>query len=294
MTNIKQTGNNIKSFSLSPTGILYIVATPIGNLGDMTFRAVEILRQVNVIACEDTRVSHKLLAHFGIQSKCIVYNDHADEKVRQKLIMQLDQGMSIALISDAGTPLVSDPGYKLVQDALLHEHKVIPIPGASSVISALSAAGLPTDAFYFGGFIPNSSGQARAKLEEVKELRATVVFFESPKRLLKTLTIMESVFGSRQCVVARELTKLHEEFVRGTCASVLKAFTDREKIRGEVVILIEPAGDKLPPDKDELNEMLRRELTSSTLKSAVDRVAKTTGLPRKEIYSMALQLRGKG
>lgn len=291
MTNIKQTANNIKSFSQPQTGILYIVATPIGNLGDMTFRAVEILRQVNIIACEDTRVSHKLLTHFGIQNKCIVYNDHADDKVRQKLIMQLNQGMSIALISDAGTPLVSDPGFKLVQDALLNEHKIIPIPGASSVISALSAAGLPTDAFYFGGFIPSSSGQARAKLEEVKELRATIVFFESPNRLLKTLTIMGSVFGSRQCVVARELTKLHEEFVRGTCSSVLQAFADREKIRGEVVILIEPAGDKPPLDKEEVKEMIRKELASSTLKSAVDVVAKSSGLPRKEVYSLALLLK---
>ena len=200
------------------TGTLYIVATPIGNLEDITLRALRVLREVDWIACEDTRQTRKLLEHFGIAKPMVSYHEHNESGRAAELVERLTRGGSGALVSDAGTPLISDPGYRLVQAAIAAAIPVVPIPGASAAVSALSAAGLPTDAFRFCGFLPPKSSQRRKTLEQLKPETGTLIFYETPHRILEALEDVAAVMGSRPVVVARELTKLHEEFLRGTAA----------------------------------------------------------------------------
>jgi 16S rRNA (cytidine1402-2'-O)-methyltransferase len=274
-----------------PLGTLYIVATPIGNLEDITFRAVRILKEVDLIAAEDTRHSRKLLSHFGIARPLTSYFDHNKNFKGNYILERLAEGNSVALISDAGTPCISDPGYQLVRDAVATGITVVPIPGPSAALTALSAAGLPTDSFTFLGFLPNRQGKRRERLAELAGEGRVLVFYESPRRLLAMLADLRETCGERDVVVARELTKVYEEFIRGRVTEVVERLKDRE-IRGEVVILVAPAAEE---DKEVLDSgaaLLRRYMAEGlSLKDAVARVVAETGLPRGEVYAEALRLK---
>lgn len=273
-------------------GVLYIVATPIGNLEDMTFRAVRILKEVDLVAAEDTRHSRKLLTHFGISRPLTSYYDHNQNLKGNYLLERLQGGESVALISDAGTPCISDPGYQLVRDAVAAGITVVPVPGPSAAICALSAAGLPTDSFVFAGFLPNRPGKRREKLASLAGEQRVMVFYESPNRLLATLADMLELFGPRETVVARELTKIYEEFIRGSLPSVISGLDGRQ-IKGEVVILVAPAETPEAPSVTAVPELLRRCLEEGlSLKDAVKRVALETGQQRSAVYDEALRLKG--
>ena len=277
-----------------PSGTLFIVATPIGNLEDMTFRAVRILKEVDLVAAEDTRHSRKLLTHFGISRPLTSYYDHNQNFKGNYLLERLQAGDSVALISDAGTPCISDPGYQLVRDAVAGGITVVPVPGPSAAITALSAAGLPTDSFVFAGFLPNRAGKRREKLSSLAGEQRVIVFYESPNRLLATLADMLGLFGLREVVVARELTKIYEEFIRGSLPSVISDLDGRQ-IKGEVVILVAPADAPEAPPVEAVPELLRRCLAQGvSLKDAVKRVALETGQPRSAVYDEALRLKGAG
>lgn len=274
------------------TGILYIVATPIGNLEDMTYRAVRILREVDLVAAEDTRHSRKLLSHFGITTQSTSYYDHNQSFKGDRILELLQQGKQVALISDAGTPCISDPGYQLVRDALAAGIKVVPIPGACAAITALSVAGLPTDSFTFAGFPPNKEGKRRAFLMSYAEVCGTLVLYEAPHRLADTLEDIAVVLGNRQVVVARELTKLYEECLHGSARELQQLVQDGHE-RGEVVILVAPADEqsqqsKGPSAEEQLKLALRQ---GRTVKEAAALVAAATGLPRRELYAQALLLK---
>ena len=221
-------------------GTLYLVATPIGNLADITHRAIQVLRDVDLIACEDTRHTHKLLNHYGITTKTISYHEHNEQQRATELIERLKQGTNIAVVSDAGTPSISDPGYRLVRAAIENEIPVLPIPGPSALIAALIAAGLPTDEFFFAGFLPPRATARRARLNELQSVPGTLIFYEAPHRLAATLKDAYEILGEREAVVARELTKLHEEIRRGRLSQLTADYADEEKdIRGEIVVLID-------------------------------------------------------
>jgi 16S rRNA (cytidine1402-2'-O)-methyltransferase len=275
-----------------PIGTLYIVATPIGNLEDITFRAVRILKEVDLIAAEDTRHSRKLLSHFGISRPLTSYFDHNKEFKGNYLLEKLTEGLSVALISDAGTPCISDPGYQLVRDAAAAGVRVVPIPGPSAAIAALAASGLPTNRFTFEGFLPNRQGKRRERLAALKDEPGVLIFYESPNRLLSALTDMADILGDREAVVARELTKIYEEFVRGPLSRVAEKFGEG-KVRGEVVILVAPAAEQEAIDGPTVSSLLQGLLSSGavSLKDAVKRVALDTGLPRGEVYNEALKLK---
>jgi len=264
-------------------GTLYVVATPIGNLEDITLRALRVLREADLIACEDTRQSGKLLAHFGIAKPTLSYHEHNEAARARELIAKLQAGASIALVSDAGTPLVSDPGYRLVTAAIEAGISVIPVPGASALLGALAAAGLPTDAFRFGGFLPAKPSQRRKALEEVQAERCTLVYYEAPHRILETLTDIETVLGDRPVVVARELTKLHEEFLRGTATEVRAQLAARPSVKGEITLLIgkgATAAASTPIDQ------AVRELEQQGMPrmDAIKQVARERGLSKREVY----------
>ncbi|ACM19856.1 16S rRNA (cytidine1402-2'-O)-methyltransferase [Geotalea daltonii FRC-32] len=282
------------SSPLTPKGVLYIVATPIGNLEDITFRAVRILREADLIAAEDTRHSRKLLSHFGISKPLTSYFDHNKELKGRYILDQLAEGVSVALITDAGTPCISDPGYQLVRDAVAAGFAVVPVPGPSAAVTALSASGLPTDAFVFEGFLPNKQGKRREKLAMVKGEQRVVIFYESPNRLLATLMDLREVLGERELVVARELTKIYEEFIRGSCSPVIEKLQDRT-IKGEVVILVAPAAADPEHDATEsVAELLSCLMAGEglSLKDAVKQVVLRTGRARSEVYTEALKLKG--
>jgi 16S rRNA (cytidine1402-2'-O)-methyltransferase len=274
-----------------PTGTLYIVATPIGNLEDMTFRAVRILKEVDLIAAEDTRHTRKLLTHFGISTPLTAYHDHNETLKTPYLIDKLKSGLSLAIVTDAGTPCIADPGYRIVRAAAEEGIAVVPVPGASATMAALSASGLPTDEFSFAGFLPAKSGKRRERLEELKSEQRLLVFYEAPHRLAATLTDMADIFGLREAIVARELTKIYEEFSRATLHELANRFSDAPA-RGEVVILVAP-GERDDPPAD-LEGMLKVLLAKGvTVKDAVKQVADTTGEPRTRVYETALALKQK-
>jgi len=229
---------------LNLSGKLYIVSTPIGNLGDISFRCLETLKTVNVIACEDTRVTKKILHHYIINAKLITYNSINESKQVYRLIERLNSGENIALVSDAGTPCISDPGYRLVHDCHLENIEVVSIPGPSSVIAALSISGLPTDSFYFCGFLPRKKGR-KTKFEFLVSLPTTVIVYESPHRVLKTLKDIYSYMGDRNISVCREITKMYEEVLFDSVSSVINNFEERNSIKGEFVILISKEGYKI-------------------------------------------------
>ncbi|HEU5046708.1 MAG TPA: 16S rRNA (cytidine(1402)-2'-O)-methyltransferase [Rickettsiales bacterium] len=270
---------------------LYIVATPIGNLSDITLRALDVLRAADLIACEDTRTSAKLLSHYGIKARTRSYHDHNAESALPQLLQELQSGKIVALISDAGTPLISDPGYRLVREAGLAGIRVIPIPGASSSIAALSVCGLPTDRFLFCGFLP-AKMQARAKeIAELAVIPATLVFFESARRLPEALAELAQQLGEREAVIARELTKLHEELRRGTLPELADYYAEAGEPKGEVVIVVAPPLPAEAPAAEDVEALLSEALQTMRVKDAAAHVAKATGLPRQELYAKALQLR---
>jgi 16S rRNA (cytidine1402-2'-O)-methyltransferase len=268
---------------------LYLVATPIGNLRDITLRALDVLAGANLVLAEDTRVSGKLLAAYGLSAKLQRYDEHAAERVRPQILAALAGGARIALISDAGTPLVSDPGYRLVREAVAQGSQVFPIPGPSAPLAALTVAGLPTDRFLFAGFPPPKAAARRALFAELAPIRATLIFFEGGPRLAASLADMAAVFGPREAAVARELTKLHETVVRGNLPD-LAADPCFAAPKGEIVVLVGPGADKAAT-ADEADAALAEALTRSGPAEAASEVAKALGLSRRDLYARALALR---
>ncbi len=283
------------SFTAPPprpvTAGLYVVSTPIGNLRDITLRALDVLAAANLVLAEDTRVSGRLLSAYGLSKKLQRYDDHTGEQVRPKVLQALEEGQVVAMVTDAGTPLVSDPGFRLVREAAAAGLPVHPIPGASAPLAALAAAGLPTDRFLFAGFTPAKSAARRTLFEELRPVRSTLVFFDTGPRLKESLTDMAAVLGSREAVVARELTKLHETFVRGPL-DVLAADPALEEPRGEIVVLVAP-GEEQPVDAADADAALAAALERMSTAAAASEVARAFGLARKPLYRRALELQGR-
>ena len=270
---------------------LYLVATPIGNLRDITIRALETLAAANLIACEDTRVARRLLHHYGISTALTPDHEHNAAAARPKLLARLAAGEAVALVSDAGTPLISDPGFKLVRAAREEGHAVIAVPGASAALAALTASGLPTDRFLFEGFLPAKDGQRRARIAELARIPATLILYESGARVARSLAALASGLGPRPAAICRELTKLHEEVRRGDLAMLARAYEEGAETRGEFTIVIAPpAAGVDAPAADEVDALLRRALQHASVKDAVSEVSAATGRPRREIYQRALAL----
>jgi 16S rRNA (cytidine1402-2'-O)-methyltransferase len=273
-----------------PAG-LYLVATPIGNLGDITLRALDVLEGATVIACEDSRVTGKLLSAHAIKTPMTAYHDHNATRARPPLIRRMIAGDAIALVSDAGTPLISDPGYKLVTAARDAGLLVTVIPGASAALSALLLSGLPSDAFFFAGFLAPKTVARKRALASLATVPGSLIFYESARRLAAFLTDAHDVFGSRRAAIARELTKLHEEVVRGTLDELAARYADAPSPKGEIVIVIAPGdGDDAATTEIRLDELLMPALNRHSLRDAVDMVAAETGLARKRVYARALEL----
>ncbi|MCG8694104.1 MAG: 16S rRNA (cytidine(1402)-2'-O)-methyltransferase [Minwuiales bacterium] len=273
-----------------PEAGLYVTATPIGNIGDLTFRAERLLAMADVIACEDTRVTAKLLSRYGITTPTVAYHDHNATKVRPKLLRRLADGQVVALVSDAGTPLISDPGYRLVAEALDAGFHVTTLPGASSLLAALAVAGLPTDRFMFAGFLPPKSAARKRALAELGDIRATLVVMESARRLAASLADMAAVLGDRDAVVARELTKLHEDVRRGTLTALADAYARSGPPKGELVVVIGPPPDRPAATAAEVDAALTAALRTMSVREAVATVAGATGMPRRQVYRRALDL----
>jgi 16S rRNA (cytidine1402-2'-O)-methyltransferase len=280
-------GHIIAAAALAPG--LHIVSTPIGNLGDITLRALATLAAADLIACEDTRVTRKLLDRYAIAAPLTPYHDHNAATARPKLLQKLADGAAVALVSDAGTPLISDPGYKLVRAAQEAGHAVTAIPGASSALAALTVSGLPSDQFFFAGFLPTKQTARRARIAELARVPATLILFEAGPRIAETLTDLAAAFGERDAAVCRELTKLHEEIRRGPLARLAGEGAEQET-RGEFVVVIAPPPAAAPPAEDETDALLRAALARTSLKDAVGEVAVATGLPRRTLYQRALAL----
>ena len=277
------------------TGVLTIVATPIGNLNDMVPRAVQTLQSVSLIACEDTRHSKKLLNHFNIDKPCVAYHDHGDRQMLEKLLLRLENGEDIALISDAGTPLISDPGYRIVAEARVRGISVMPIPGACAAIAALSVSGLPTDSFLFGGFLPAKTGQRKTALNEYKTATETLVFYEAPHRILETVVDMVEIFGQqRQGFLAREISKAFETFLQGTLEQLQQQISlDSNQQRGEIVLVIAGAEEKTAGATISAEKVLKLLLKELPASKAASLTAKICGADKKAMYQSALQLQGK-
>jgi 16S rRNA (cytidine1402-2'-O)-methyltransferase len=273
-----------------PAG-LYLVATPIGHLGDITVRALSVLTRCDVIYCEDTRHSRTLTGHYGITTHLNAYHEHNGERERPKILAQLAQGRRVGLISDAGTPLISDPGYKLVREAVAAGYRVESLPGPSAALTALTVSGLPTDAFLFGGFLPVKSAGRRARANELRAVPATLIFFEAPSRVAEALADLAVVFGARQAAVARELTKRFETVVRGTLSEVAAAFGDGEA-RGEYVIMVGPPMDSVVDDGAILAH-LATALETLSLRDAAKVVADQLSIPKSRVYDLGLKKRAE-
>jgi 16S rRNA (cytidine1402-2'-O)-methyltransferase len=266
-------------------GVLYIVATPIGNLEDITLRALRILREADLIACEDTRQTRKLLDHFGIAKPTVSCHEHNEAARASDLIERLESGANVALVSDAGTPLLSDPGYRLVKAAIEAGVVVVSIPGPSAAIAALAAAGLPTDCFRFGGFLPPKTAQRQKLLERLRHETCTLIFYEAPHRILDTLKDIDAVMGAREVVVARELTKLHEEFLRGTAPAVRAQLAARPAIKGEITLLVGKASEAAALDNTTIPDAVRAlEQQGLSRMDAIKQVAKARGLSKRDCY----------
>jgi 16S rRNA (cytidine1402-2'-O)-methyltransferase len=273
-----------------PAPGLYVVATPIGNLGDITLRALETLAGVDIIACEDTRITRRLTERYGITAVLKPYHEHNAALARPKILERLAQGASIALVSDAGTPLISDPGFKLVREVSAAGHRVIALPGPSSVLNALSVAALPTDRFFFEGFLPPKETARRARISELSRIDATLVLFESGTRVQDSLRDLAEAMGMRLAAICREMTKLHEDVRRAPVAELARS-ADTLETRGEFVLVIgPPAADAQTMTKDAVDELLRSSLQRDSLKDAVAHAVELSGRPRREIYARALAL----
>lgn len=279
------------------TSTLYIVATPIGNLEDITLRALRVLKEVDLIACEDTRHTRKLLAHYQISKPTVSYHEHNERERSAELIKKLEAGLNIALVSDAGTPLISDPGFQVVRDAIDRQIQVVPIPGPSAVIAALSASGLPTSGFAFVGFLSARRAPRRARLKELIDVKSTLVFYEAPHRIKETIQDAREALGDRECALARELTKLHEEFVRGRLSDIE---VSDGSARGEIVLLIGPprqdqvkqiAGEATRSVVEEVERLINAEGLDQ--KSALKRVARERGISKSEAYRLMIADRAR-
>jgi 16S rRNA (cytidine1402-2'-O)-methyltransferase len=266
----------------SPTGCLYLVATPIGNLEDITLRALRVLKEADLIACEDTRQTQKLLQHYAIHKEMVSYHAHNELMRAPELVIQLEEGAQVALVSDAGTPVVSDPGHRLVVLCLRHHIPVVPIPGPSAFVAALAASGLPTEEFLFVGFLPPRAGARRKKLDALKSEPRALVLYEAPHRLAETLSDAADILGSRQAVVAREVTKIHEEFLRGSLAELRDAAHKRAP-RGEITLMIGPAVEGEP-----------QAVPAVSLKQRIEQLEAESGLNRKAALKQAARERGLG
>jgi 16S rRNA (cytidine1402-2'-O)-methyltransferase len=279
-------------------GTLYVVATPIGNLEDITHRALRVLREVDIIACEDTRHTRKLLNHYGIKTRVTSYHDHNERERSAELLQTLASGSDVAIVSDAGTPGISDPGFRLVSEASLQGVSVVALPGPTALVTALVASGLPTDEFFFAGFLPARSGARRARLAELRDIPATLIFYEAPHRIAATLNDALEILGEREAVVARELTKIHEEIVRAHLSELAERFGSEERTRGEIVLLIDRT-----PLEGELNSAvglrtiatLVRDFEAAGLdhRAAFKKAARELGLSRDEAYRRLVAERGK-
>lgn len=271
-------------------GTLYLVATPIGNLEDITYRAVRVLAEVDVIACEDTRRTRVLLDHYGIKAKTISYHEHNEQERAAELALQIEGGASVAIVSDAGTPGINDPGFRLVRECAVRGVPVVPVPGATAFVAALIASGLPTNDFFFGGFLPARSTARRARLAEVRALPTTLIFYEAPHRLAFALTDAREILGERDAAVVRELTKLHEEIARGSLSDLATRFADENAARGEIVLVINRAasdGTAIIAADNAMSLVARvAAFESEGLdgRAALKRVARESGLSRSEAY----------
>jgi 16S rRNA (cytidine1402-2'-O)-methyltransferase len=279
-----------KSTPLDPGPALYLVATPIGNLEDITLRALRVLRGVDLIACEDTRQTRKLLDHYGIPTRTVSYHEHNEMTKAAELVMDLEKGAKIALVTDAGMPGISDPGFRLITLAIRHDVPVIPIPGASAFLAALVASGLPTDSFRFSGFLPAKRGERRTLLESVRSSPRTQVFYEAPHRLVDSIEDIVAVLGpDRHVVIAREVTKIHEEFLRGPAAGILETLKSRGDVKGEITLLIGKAerSEQIAAQpglsvRERLNQIISEEKVDE--KAALKKLAKEMGVSKSEAY----------
>ena len=274
----------------TPRGELFLVATPIGNLKDITLRALETLKSVDRIACEDTRTSFVLLKHYGITAPLTAYHAHNEAAATEHLLADLVAGKQIAVISDAGTPLLSDPGARLVAAAISEGIRVTPIPGASALLAAITIAGLPAQQFFYAGFLPTKSSARKAALKKLIPIPASIVLYEAPHRLLEALEELKETLGNRSAAVARELTKLHEQCVRGTLEEIIAYFTHTAP-RGECVIVVEGAPEALAMDDDAIDDALRIAMQTLRVKEAVAQVAKDSGRAKSDVYARALALK---
>ncbi|KTR04463.1 16S rRNA methyltransferase [Aureimonas ureilytica] len=274
-----------------PEPALYLVATPIGNLSDVTLRALDIIAGADVLACEDTRVTQKLLSRYGIRRRLFAYHEHNAAESGPALLDELEAGRSVALVSDAGTPLVSDPGFRLGEEAIARGLPVVPIPGASAPLAALCASGLPSDAFFFAGFLPVKDGARLAKLETLTRVPSTLIFFEAPHRIAESLAAMAEGLGPRPAAVCRELTKAYETIYRGTLPDLAERFAAMERVRGEIVVCVGPPAEEQAASGD-VDTILRGLLAEMKPAKAAQEAVKLTGLPRRELYQRALDLKG--
>jgi 16S rRNA (cytidine1402-2'-O)-methyltransferase len=278
--------------AITPRPALYLVGTPIGNLEDITLRALRVLKEADVIACEDTRQTKKLLNHYGITTRTVSYHEHNEMTRAAELVKDLQEGTSVALVTDAGMPGISDPGFRLISLAIRHHVPVVPIPGASAFLAALVASGLPTDSFRFSGFLPPKRGERRAALESVKASPRTQVFYEAPHRIVEALADVVEVLGKdRHVVIAREVTKLHEEFLRGRAGEVLETLKSRDGVKGEITLLIGKAEEEArggadatvrPSVRQRVEQIMAEEKIDE--KAALKKVAKERGISKSEAY----------
>ncbi|MBV8569635.1 MAG: 16S rRNA (cytidine(1402)-2'-O)-methyltransferase [Acidobacteriaceae bacterium] len=268
------------------SGILYLVATPIGNLEDITIRALRVLREADVIACEDTRQTQRLLQHYEIHKPLISYHEHNEMSRSEEILVRLGQGESVALVSDAGTPLISDPGFRVVSMAAEKGVRVVPIPGASAAMSALVASGLPAHEFRFIGFLPARSAARQRALQELAAESMTLVVYESPHRILETLTDIDTIMGARPLVLAREISKMHEEFLRGTAGEIRAELEGRPAVKGELTLVI-GRGEQAAFSGDAAAEVERLKAAGMEAMEAIKQVAKRMGLPKREVYRLA-------
>jgi 16S rRNA (cytidine1402-2'-O)-methyltransferase len=281
-----------------PRGCLYVVGTPIGNLEDVTLRALRILKEVDIIACEDTRHTQKLLNHYDIEKKLVSYHEHNEMTRSPELLIQLEEGAKVALVSDAGMPLVSDPGYRLVTLCVRHKIPVVPVPGPSAMLAALSAAGLPNEEFLFVGFLPQRSGERRRMLEHLRIEERTMIFYEAPHRVAESVADAQEILGDRPACIAREVTKLHEEFLRGRLSQLAESLAERPA-RGEITLLVGPPEqsgvsgqvDSTQSLSDRVEELIRQ--AKLDRKDALKLAAKERGLSRRAAYDQLIVSKGK-
>jgi len=285
--------NDHTTLSASVNGTLYVVATPIGNMADITFRAIQTLKDVTLIAAEDTRHTKRLLTHYTIHNSMTSLHEHNENQRTGELIKRLKKGDSIALVSDAGTPTLSDPGYRLIREAIGSGIHVVPIPGASAALSSLCVSGLPTDAYVFMGFLPRKEGKRQKILKSLAHESKTIIFYESPRRVKRLIDDLIKTLGNRQSVLSREMTKLHEEFIRGTLSEILDVLADRREIKGECTLVVHGGVEQETLGVDALRQELIQGLHQDgiRLSDLVKNIVKHYGLPKKQVYAEALKVK---